>query len=154
MRESIGGTWLFSIVIIFIILFASFLTYSISYTKAFNTKNKIIEIIEQNEGFNTSNGANTGNNTQDKVLNYIKSIGYNYSEKENVRCEANEEPMEGYCIRKICANQSDKDSDVHYKVTTYIVLEIPIIGLKIDIPVSGETRLIKTDIWGMECAKD
>ena len=40
MRESIGGAWLFGIVIVFITLFASFLTYSISYTKAFNTKNK------------------------------------------------------------------------------------------------------------------
>ena len=46
MRESIGGAWLFGIVIVFIFLFAAFLTYSISYTKAFNIKNEIINYIE------------------------------------------------------------------------------------------------------------
>ena len=133
-------------------MFASFLTYSISYTKAFNTKNKIIEIIEQNEGFNTANGSNSEKNTEDKIRNYIKSIGYNYS--TTPRCELNEIPIDGYCIRKICANKSDKKANVHYKITTFIVLEIPIIGLKIDIPVSGETRLITEDNWGMDCFDD
>ena len=51
MRESIGGAWLFGIVIVFIALFSAFLTYSVSYTKAFNAKNEIINIIEENEGF-------------------------------------------------------------------------------------------------------
>ena len=45
MRESMGGTWLFGIVIVFIALFASFLAYSISYTRAFNVKNEIINYI-------------------------------------------------------------------------------------------------------------
>ena len=45
MRESIGGTWLISIVITFIALFAAFLAYAISYTKAFNAKNYIINLI-------------------------------------------------------------------------------------------------------------
>jgi hypothetical protein len=151
MRESIGGTWLFGIVIVFIILFASFLTYSISYTKAFNTKNKIIEIIEQNEGFNTSNGAN-GDNTEDKIMNYIEAVGYNYS--ANPRCESNEEPMQGYCLRKICPNTNDNQTNVHYKITTFIRLEIPLIGLTIDIPISGETRMITSDTWGLSCSSD
>ena len=47
MREAIGGTWLFGIVILFIALFSAFLAYSVSYTKAFNTKNEIINIIER-----------------------------------------------------------------------------------------------------------
>ena len=45
MREARGGTWLFGIVILFIALFSAFLAYSVSYTKAFNTKNEIINII-------------------------------------------------------------------------------------------------------------
>ena len=45
MRESMGGTWLFGIVIVFIALFASFLAYSISYTRAFNVKNEIVVLV-------------------------------------------------------------------------------------------------------------
>ena len=51
MRESIGGMWLFSIVITFIALFSSFLAYSISYTRAFNTKNEIIGIFDENDNY-------------------------------------------------------------------------------------------------------
>lgn len=56
MRESIGGLWLFSIVITFIVLFVSFLAYSISYTRAFKVKNEIINYIERAEGFTTTEG--------------------------------------------------------------------------------------------------
>ena len=46
MREAIAGTWLFGIVITFIVMFTSFLAYSISYTKAFNLKNEIYLIAK------------------------------------------------------------------------------------------------------------
>ena len=36
MREAIGGTWLFGLVLTFIVFFASFLAVSINYSKAFN----------------------------------------------------------------------------------------------------------------------
>ena len=42
MRDSIGGTWIMGIFIVFIALFASFMAYSISYTRAFRVKNEII----------------------------------------------------------------------------------------------------------------
>ena len=54
MREAIGGTWIMGIVIVFVVLFSSFLAYSISYTKAFNVKNQIINYIEHKEGFTKS----------------------------------------------------------------------------------------------------
>ena len=43
MRESMGATWLFGIVALFIVLFSGFMAYSISYTKAFKTKNEIFK---------------------------------------------------------------------------------------------------------------
>ena len=62
MRESIGGTWLFGIVIVFIALFSAFLAYSISYTRAFNVKNEIINYIERNEGYELFSDAGTDAN--------------------------------------------------------------------------------------------
>ena len=88
MKEAMGGTWLTGLVIVFIFLFAGFLAYSISYTKAFRVKNEILNLIERNEGFTTS--ANDLNNITDDALKsdpsvegkafaYIKAMGYNYS---------------------------------------------------------------------------
>ena len=41
MREAIGGTWLFGLVITFIVFFASFLAISINYSRAFNVNNNV-----------------------------------------------------------------------------------------------------------------
>ena len=50
MREAIGGTWLFQIVIVFVLLFTGFMCLSINRSKAFNVKNYILETIQSNNG--------------------------------------------------------------------------------------------------------
>ena len=45
MREAIGGTWLLTIVLVFIVLFSSFLALSINYSKAFKVKNGIVKEV-------------------------------------------------------------------------------------------------------------
>ncbi|NLA32492.1 MAG: hypothetical protein GX864_00885, partial [Mollicutes bacterium] len=50
MREAVGGTWLFQIAIVFIILFSGYLALSVNYSRAFKVKNEILAIIERNEG--------------------------------------------------------------------------------------------------------
>ena len=47
MREAIGGSWLFNIVIFFVILFTGYMCLSINHTKAFNVKDDIVKY--QNE---------------------------------------------------------------------------------------------------------
>ncbi len=135
MREAIGGTWLFGIVILFIALFASFLAYSISYTRAFNIKNEIINLIERNEGFTKCNRGQTDedpngdkgecdvknmsneeleNNKSVESQAYYKIIkaGYNYSAGETIDCRSvghdEQEPWPGgYCITKYCQKADD-----------------------------------------------
>lgn len=177
MREAIGGTWLFGIVITFIVMFTSFLAYSISYTKAFNLKNEIINLIERNDGYT---GLDEGkpefkitpdtiysvsddyltNNGSVEALAFlrVKSMGYNYTvfkkaEESSVEvCNTydNTTGVEGklkpggYCIFKICSTEAGK-TQVHYKVTTYIALQIPVINFLFKIPISGETKTIYYD---------
>ena len=71
MRESIGGAWLFGIVVVFIVLFTSFLAISVNYSKAFRVKNYVVDTIEKYEGH--------GNDTQVIIQNYNKGIGYGVS---------------------------------------------------------------------------
>ena len=177
MREAIGGTWLFGIVILFIALFASFLSYSISYTRAFNAKNEILNLIERNEGYNLCNrgtpagvsydcsdvmslsdqqlSANTSVETQ--ALYIIKKSGYNYTAASDIDCRtaghqnAATRPG-GYCVTRYCS--TGEGSNVHssfYRVTTFIALKLPVVEITLKVPISGETRTIYFDSSGEPC---
>ena len=50
MKEAIGGTWLFQIVIAFILLFTGFMCLTINRSKAFNVKDQIIQSIQSYNG--------------------------------------------------------------------------------------------------------
>lgn len=128
MRESIGGSWLLAFVVVFIVIFAAFLAFSINYTKAFQTKNKIINIIEENEGYNSK--------TINKIEEYIDNAGYSTN---GMRCASSTDEMEdyGYCVERICGKQGSS-----YKVTTFISINIPFMSSKLSIPISGETNTI------------
>lgn len=121
MREAIGGTWLFSIVITFIALFASFLSYSISYTRAFNMKSEILNIIERNEGYSESQGdvmnmtdeqLEADDSAEAEIFYLIKKYGYNYTSAMNIDCSTVGHPNQvegvdtmrkgGYCVTRIC----------------------------------------------------
>lgn len=181
MRESIGGMWLFSIVITFIALFSSFLAYSISYTRAFNTKNEIINLIERSEGYtpcskgmdNNSGADNDGQcdvkNMTEEQLKENKSVeaqafykilkaGYNYSTAETIDCasvghgpDANKDG--GYCVTKYCTDSEGLNNkfSVYYKVTTFIALQVPVLDITFNIPITGETRTIYYDSGDTQC---
>lgn len=166
MRDAMGGTWLTGLVIIFIFLFAGFLAYSISYTKAFRAKNEILNLIERNEGFTTSNN-NLDNITDDalsrdtsvegKAFNYIKSLGYNYAvfDGTNDPCSRNNmgaKQKGGYCLIKYCPKAGESEK-VYYKVTTFIALSIPIINVTVKLPISGETKALYYDVSTFACSK-
>ena len=179
MRESIGGSWLFGIVATFVALFSAFLAYSISYTKAFNTKNEIINLIDHQDGYTMFNGGDSGmevENASDVDLvrdgsvealafRAIKNSGYNYEifselKGRNVdlcRIRAAEYDMvgvmkNGYCLLKKCEN-NDRRKNVTYKVTTFVALKLPVLEIMIHIPVSGESRTISYDVGEEECAQ-
>lgn len=161
MRESIGGMWLFSIVITFIVLFVSFIAYSISYTRAFKVKNEIINYIERAEGFTTYDGdlrevplselnylASSNEATVD-VLAYlqIQNIGYNYSIADQVDCSQygyGHNQVGGYCLKRFCPN-NENGQKIYYKVTTFIAFKIPVLNFIFKIPISGETKALYYD---------
>lgn len=170
MRESIGGLWLFGIVITFIVLFVSFLAYSISYTRAFKVKNEIINYIERSEGFTTvqlNGGTLDDNISYDElkalsqtdptvdVLSFlqIQNIGYNYSLAKQVDCSqygyGHSQPG-GYCIKKMCPH-NENGQKVYYKVTTFIAFKIHVLNFIFKIPITGETKALYYDNSPMMC---
>ncbi len=179
MRESIGGAWLFGVVIVFIALFSAFLAYSISYTRAFNVKNEIINYIERNEGYELFSDAGTdangisctdldnckvedlqkSSNVEANIFAMIKRAGYNYPVVvDGIDCAAFQHKQHtpqhgGYCITKYCKSNSETDQQyyVYYRVTTFIAIKLPIVNITMSVPISGETKSIYFDQNKYKC---
>lgn len=71
MRESIGAAWIFSLVLIFILMFTGFVAISINYARAFQLKNVVANLIEENEGVPTTSAS-----LENAIEYYIEQNGY------------------------------------------------------------------------------
>ncbi len=96
MREAIGGTWLFNIVVLFVMLFTGYLCLAINYSRAYNVKNEIVDIIERENGY-TDVAAS-------EIADYLTNIGYRTT---------------GKCAEGMTGNNSDKDFGVGESVYCY-----------------------------------
>lgn len=154
MREAIGGTWIFSIVIVFIVLFTSFLAISVNYSKAFKVKNGIVNIIEKREGISDA--------TVDEISDYLNNVGYLvYSSCPDYVASQSNESAHGfeasntnsrkfkYCIART-EDTSGNIKKTYYKVTVFFRVDLPIMGEIFTFPVTGETKPIyfpKNDVF-------
>lgn len=147
MRESIGGTWLMSIVIVFIVLFTSFLALSVNYSKAFKVKNGIINILEKGQGLN--------NKTSQEISDYLSTAGYavygscDTNEKGCMKSNsAGASSKYKYCIYANQGNGTDlfggEKVKTYYKVKVFFRIDLPIVGNILTFPISGETKTIYT----------
>lgn len=148
MRESIGGAWLFQLVIIFILLFVGFLCVAINYTRAFKVKNEIIGFIEREEGFtkktDSLDGAvglignylsTTGYSTKGKCKLEGNMIGVKSLGKDSSYEVANKSTEYYYCIQKI----DDSKTKAHYEIQAFFDFDLPIFGKTTRFKVTGET---------------
>lgn len=167
MRESIGGGWLMTIVVLFIVLFSSYLAVSINYSKAFKVKNYILSVIERREGFTMSlindNQLNTigkpgavvdaNDSAQTEIFSYLKDFGYYTDVIKSGYCENNnlgKTMAGGYCLKRICSNIGSGSGN-YYKVTTFLRIEFPLVNFVFKVPISGETKLIYYDAGSIDC---
>ena len=139
MREAIGGTWIFSIVIIFIVLFTGYLAVSVNYSKAFKVKNGIINIIEHNEGLNTT--------AQSEIDNYLGGVGYYvYSTCTTSSNEKGYGPNTTNTGYRYCISKRESGEGTfrktYYKVRVFFRIDLPVFGSILVFPVTGETKAV------------
>lgn len=170
MREAIGGTWLFQIVIFFILLFTGYMCLTINQSKAFNVKNQIIETIQSYNGIDLNGGYN--NRNQDAftdIVNYIqensfRTTGYIPDAEEindqtyryecfdrNGQNVGNNGDRAVFCITKIDVSEdasipSDSANELpslaYYRVVVFYRLDLPIFGSLFNFQITGDTRLL------------
>ena len=144
MREAFGGTFTIQLILLFLAIYIAFIAVALNYAKAFRVKNQIINIIEQNEGFDFDNSAE--GSTQNEIKNYLRRVSYyvnltnikNNNINDNYKCYS-----EGYCVEKMGSTVTDGIEGTYYKVTTYVNIDMQVFNLKFTIPIQGETRKIE-----------
>ena len=144
MREAFGGAFTIKLMLIFLAIYIAFIAVALNYAKAFRVKNKIIDIIEQNEGIDsyidTKEGSVIGdiNSYLNTVSYYVNLANIKNNNTENINCYDR-----GYCIEETTGPVTNGLTSKYYKVTTYININFPFFKLNFNIPITGETRKIE-----------
>ena len=153
MRDSVGGTFMIYVLRIFLAVDIVFVAVAFNYARAFRVKNKVIDIIEQNEGIREWDDGTEGKDYSKitsgifgQIDDYLESISY----RVNGITEDNNCPGADYVSeRGICISKIEQDSSVdglkssYYKVRTFAYIEFPFWNLHFEIPINGETRKIE-----------
>ena len=163
MRDSIGGAWLYGLVLTFVLLFISFLTVTVNYTKAYRVKNEVIDFIEREEGLtNRPATANAGEWGAVQLIN-----NYLASNAQHARggCPANEgwlgvetltpqsaatsqpQPVRQgaryfYCVKKVNNYDPVLPHKAYYEVIMFFAFDLPVFGNITDFRVVGQTTQI------------
>lgn len=157
MREAIGGTWLLGLVLTFIVFFVSFLAVSVNYSKAFNVKNNVVDMIGKYEGDNCDSREAIGNylrNTGYLVYGYCpddnpddptapKYTGYSIDGKKVTKGS-----LALYCIKE---NSIKRTTDYaaspamdksYYSVVVFFKIDLPLAGNLTSFRIKGETEFV------------
>ncbi len=144
MREAIGSSFVLNFIITFIIIFILIFVGTLTYTKAYKVKNKIVDTIEYYDG-KVTNGNRLNSDVQTEIDKKLKTIGYRIDNKNSncspdgrIRGTAISKNNSGY---RYCIYKNTTDRGDYYEVIAYAYLEIPIIGAKLEFPVYGETKI-------------
>lgn len=144
MRDAFGGAFTIKLMLVFLILYVSFICVALNYARAFRVKNRIINIIEQYEGYSENSALDV------MINNYLNNTGYYISYNNTKKVDTQKSVSScgqdfpgfasgrGYCIVEI-----DEGSSTYYRVETYMKFTLPIINANFPIAIRGETRRIE-----------
>ena len=152
MRESVGGAWIYGLVLGFVLLFTSFIALAINYNKVFKVKNEVLSMIEKYNGVNEVN--------KGIINNYLNNSGYsmtnitcsNYSGEEGLKSGETgsgyinyqkdimgiNPPQQDMCIRRV--KRGDSGNVYAYDIILFYDLDVPIIGDIFKFKVTGRTQ--------------
>ncbi|MDE5540032.1 MAG: hypothetical protein K2J20_06055 [Bacilli bacterium] len=162
MKESIGGISLFAIVIAFVLLFTAYICFSINYSKAYNIKNEIVNIIRNQGGVCTdiNNTQSICYNFAEQIEDYFKEMNYRttgkcddgwvgYSRTGEVIYDGKNA---AFCVNavSVIAN-SELPNALYYQVKVFYQLDLPVVNNVFQLSVVGETARIYEP---NECAYD
>ncbi len=123
MREAVGGSMLFYIILIFIFIYIIFIGLIMNYAATYRASNYVITSLEQTEGDVVASDVSSNSEMCTNLRNR------NYRNKVLLSC------------------REDNNGDAIYKVKTYVSFELPLMGVDLDLEINNETKAL----YGEEC---
>lgn len=151
MKESISNSVILGIVLTFFGILILLLASSSAYSKAFKVRNRIIELIEYNQGF--ENGLESQDELVAKIETELQKYGYRVNTNAAMKPDCKERTGNGfdgdnkvqplsYASRyNYCVYEYQTDRGNYYGVLTYMYFDIPLVD-NIKISVYGETKTL------------
>ena len=148
MKDAFGGAFILRIMIIFFVIFISFMVIAVNFAKTFRVKNNVINILER---YNSDSKVVMG-----KVDDYLNDIHYDpaYSENELITKDCNNRIKNRIGVLKkinnvssgvydgICIVVIGDNSSYYFQVTSYMVFNTSFFNMGFAVPISGESRTI------------
>lgn len=122
MREAVGGSILFYIILGFLAIFIVFIALIMNYAACYRASNYVLTMLERNEG----------QVPKSELENALRERKY-YNEL-NVCC---------YQYN----NSSDGKPSSVYKIETFVNFDLPMLGVSLRLPIRNETKTI----YGTTC---
>ena len=121
--------------------FASFLAISINYSKAFNVKNNVVDLVSKYEGNNC--------NARNKISEYLRTTGYlvagncdlgykGYDLKGNPVYSG----KSYYCIKTESTGTDTSIEKKYYRIEIFFKVDLPILGNITSLNIKGDTEYI------------
>ena len=138
MKTAIAGTWVYAIVLVFMVIMIAYVAITINYANTFEMSADVIKIIEEGEGFNSK--------TRPKIEQYLKCnmntlnkdciIGVNGSTYTKITGSDNSKY--DYCISRKKMTMDGKTT-IYYQVSVFFDFSLPVLGDLWSFNVPGET---------------
>lgn len=149
MKDAVGGSLLLNLIVIFTSIVILFFSGILAYSKAYKVKNKIIEIIESNNGNIVATDGYLKDNVKTAIETELSSVGYLVStspsddkcgsDSSRGLCHNLNTDNFNYCV---CGPNNSSKSGQTYEVITYVHFAFPVIGDLLMFPVKGETKVL------------
>ncbi len=139
MNTAIGHTFLYNIIIIFILIVFAFIAATLSYYKSFKVNNNIIFTIEKFEGYNDL--------SLPEINQKLGSMGYSTDRRINcpetydgMTLVSFEEEVYEYCVYYERQYLLGREY-FHYGILTYMTMDLPLVNM-FKLPVFTRTNQI------------
>ena len=156
MKEAMGATWIFTIVLTFIILMTAYLAISVNYAKAFKIKSYIVSSIEEN------NGQGYTEDLGREIDTYLTAQGYavkgscpkylkldrdtsTWERIDKIQPDNYDEEKCGIGIYRSPVSTANDDIEAnryYYRVVAFFKFDLPVVNFLTTFNVSGETRYV------------
>lgn len=134
MKAALGGGYLLNIVVAIVSVVMLMFVGVLAYSKAYRIKNRIVEVIENNNGYNQ--------NAIDILNEDLKKSGYATTRDKSYCTNNLNTTSYKYCVIGPIDTENKTNGGNYYKVITYVHFDFPVIGSALNIPVKGETKIL------------